>query len=340
MDTYPAVRRPSLEAVIVTFAVTALLTAVSISALWARADGDLDGSVYLLGVAATVALAGGALGAWRLVGDPELRATLMSWPGAAGAVSVGVMVGVAMDDAEGTAYVVGALILGLSVLGHLMVARPAFVTSGLVGLLVLWGQGVSDLFDLSDDPETLGDNAGMILGFALLVITVVVTLLGRRFLPSGDFAGVLMGAVAVIGYLLIVAGVGVIGFFMSLFADFESIDEDGGGAAPDANVYDNDLWVLLVCAVALMLFWLALHWWGGHDGYRVLGLALAPTLVPLIAFVLGAEHPSFWIAVAAVLGVAALAAAFASALGLLRPAASAGQLPPSAPGSGGQGLQG
>ncbi|WP_235734630.1 hypothetical protein [Nocardioides alcanivorans] len=315
MQTHAGVRRTPPDAAIVAFAVTALLTAVSISALWSRADdsGDLDWSVYLFGIVATVALLLGALLPWRLVGDPERRATLMSWPGAAAALAVGVMVGVGMDDADNVVYVVGGLIVLISVVGHLVVPRPAFVTSGLLGLLMLWAEGLGDVFDLEDDSNAMSDNGGMILATALLVLTVLVTLLGRRFLPSGDFAGVLMGAFAVAINLVTAALLGVFGFLTMAFSGLGDEEE----VAPD-DVFTNDYWVMLICGVVLILFWLTLHARGGHEGYRVLGLVLAPLQVPLIAFLVGAEHPSIWIAVALVLGVAALGVALASALGLLR----------------------
>lgn len=320
------------ETVAVALGTTLLSAAVTLALWWSRFDDGLDWAVYGPGLGAALGLVVVALLAWKLVGDPERRANLIAWPGAAGAVGVGLMIGVGMDDTAGTVYVVGAVILALSVVGHLITPRPPFLFSALLGLLMLYLQAVEDLFGDALDIDELGDNAGMVSAVATVLFVVVVTILGRRYLPGGEMLGVVVGLVGTLALTVLAIGLGVIGFFMSMFDAFTSdfatgFGESGadglsvtdelpsaveggefggpamdnvpfGDSGPQAGVFDNDLWVVLLCGAALVGFWLWLAWRDGPVGYRVLGLTTGAVLVPVVSVALGTEHPGVWTVVA------------------------------------------
>lgn len=341
------------ETTAVALGTTLLSAAVTLALWWSRPDSDLDWAVYGPGLAAAIGLVLVALAAWKVVADPERRANLIAWPGAAGAVSVGLMIGVGMDDTTGTVYVVGAVILALSVLGHLITPRPPFLFSALLGLLMLYLQAVEDIFGDALDIDELGDNAGMVSAFATVLFVVVITLVGRRYLPGGEMLGVVVGLVGMVALTVTAIGLGVAGFVMSMFdsltADFsqefsDDLAESGspegfvatedlpdaatggefGGPAMDdspfgdsgspAGLFENDLWVVLLCGAALVAFWLLLAWRGGPVGYRVLGLTTGAVLVPVVSVALGTEHPGVWVAVALAGGAVAFGAVVSRAV--------------------------
>ncbi len=327
----PVPSAPRTEGVIVALGTALLATAVTTAALWSRwDDGDLDVLVFLLGVVATLGLLGTAGAAWRLVADPEQRSNLIAWPGAAGVVGVGAMIAVGIDDMNGLGYLVGAVIVGGSVVGHLVVPRPPFVLSGILGLAVLYLQLVSDLFEAGIDLDQVDDNVGMIMAIALVIFTVVITMLARRFLPSADFAGLVVGTGAVVLSVVMSVGLGVYAAISTAFAGMGEWDEETGEYVESAtadNVYENDLWVLLICGALLVAFWLWLAWSGGPDGYRVIALAQAALLVPVVTVALGADQPAIWVGVSLVGGLAVGGLALSRALGLGGPMAP----PPAAP---------
>lgn len=301
------------ETVAVALGTTLLSAAVTLALWWSRPDSDLKWSAYGPGLGAALGLVVVALAAWKIVGDPERRANLIAWPGAAGAVSIGLMIGVGMDDIDGTGYVVGAVILVLSVLGHLITPRPPFLFSALLGLLMLYLKAVQDIFGEALDIDELGNNDGMIAAVATVLFVVVVTVLGRRYLPGGEMLGVVVGLVGTVALTAIAIGLGVVSFFLEMFGPmtFEgssgSDSSDGSGNAvvarsDDAGIsgdtFHNDLWVLLACGAALIGFWLWLAWRDGPVGYRVLALTTGAVLVPVVSVALGTEHPGRWVAVA------------------------------------------
>lgn len=299
----------------------ALLTAaVSSSMVWSRwEDGDLDVAVFLVGVVATLGLLGTAVAVWQLVADPERRATLLSWPAATGAVGAGAMLAVGIEDMAGLGYLAGAVILGISLLGHVLAPRPPFVLSGLVGLGVVYLQLLDDLFDSALDVDGLDDNQGTVLGIAVVVFTVLVTLAAKLLLPSGDFAGLIVGTGAVLITVLASTFLGVFAAIESAFSGLGEWDEETGEvvATPEvSSVHHDDLWVLLGCGAVLVLFWSWLAWSGGAPGYRVLALAEAALLVPVISVALNSDHPIIWVVVLLVAGVGVLGALLLKVLGV------------------------
>ncbi|MFS3127587.1 hypothetical protein ACLM5J_04200 [Nocardioides sp. Bht2] len=306
------------ETVTVALGTTLLAAAVTFALWWSRPDADLDWAVYGPGLGAALGLVLVALAAWKVVGDPERRANLIAWPGAVGAISIGLMIGVGMDDTTGTTYVVGAVILALSVLGHLITPRPPFLFSALLGLLVLYLQGVEDLFSDALDLDEIGDNAGMVPAVATVLFVVVITILGRRYLPGGELLGVVVGLVGMVSLTVTAIGLGVAAFFFEMIGAFSADFSDGEmpseGSDLSADAFHNDLWVVLLCGALLIAFWLWLAWRDGPVGYRVLALATGAVLVPVVSVALDTEHPAVWIAVVLAAGAATFVAVLSRAV--------------------------
>lgn len=306
--------------------------AVLIAVYSGRSDDGLDWFVYGVGLAAAIGLLGVAVLAWRIVADPERRAHLISWPGAAGAASVGAMVTVGLDDATGTAYYAGGAILLLSVLGHLIAPRPPFVLTGIIALAWLYIESFEDVFSdwLDFDGLDFAENLGMVVIAAIVLFTVLVTDFSRRFLPSRDFGGIVVGVMAVAATTVTGISLGVYGAFVSLFAGFPTMDESdlesdpslglsfGEPDLPAADVFENDLWFLLAAGALLVGYWLWLAIRGGHVGYRVLAAVQSALLVPVVSGALITERPAVWALVALLLGVVVLGTALVRALAARR----------------------
>ena len=103
------------------------------SAVYSRADGDLDWKYYGVGLGAAILLTIIAPLAVVFVADSAIRTAVAAWPAAFGALGVGLMVAIGMEDGDAVAWVVGGIVLGLSVVGYLLArggARPSLRCSG------------------------------------------------------------------------------------------------------------------------------------------------------------------------------------------------------------------
>lgn len=294
----PTVPRSSDRAVMA--AGIALLTAVLVlSNLYTRDDGDLDWTNYLVGIAATLVLLGVAVVARLRALDEEL----VSWPGALGILGVGSMLGLALDDASATAYVVGVVVLGLSVGGYLLNRGWPFLLSAIGGFALLYAKIVDDVFDASDFD---GDNFGMVIGIALVLFAGLVTA-ATWFLPERVLGGVVAGAVAVFGNFMVLAALAAAALFQATFSITSSSDMDFGDEPARFDGFDNDIWVILVLSLLLVAGWAWCAWQTGHVGFRVLMIATCATILPMATVSLAVEHPSRWGAVIGVVGAGVLA---------------------------------
>lgn len=308
---HDAVRRgdasPRLDRVLIALGSAFVFAAVLLSSFKTRGQGDIDWSNYLMGLAGAAGLLGVAAAAYFLVDDRPLRSNLMAWPGALGAVAVGLMIGVAMDDSDATLYVVGLAIAALSGGGWYVTQRGAFLVSGLLGLALLYGQLFDDLIGF-DDVE--GDNFAMTVVAVIAFFTVAVTV-GGWFLPATrDLTGVVAGIVSVVGIVLTLIALAVVGLVTSIFSGFG----DSRTPARD-DTFDNDVWVILLIAAVLCAGWAWCSWQTGHMGYRLLILGMVTPVVPLSTLVLAVEHPTYWELVVGLLGAVALGYAVVRALG-------------------------
>lgn len=296
------------ERVVVAAGVALLATVAVLSAFYSRAHHHLDWSNYAMGLLATLGLLGVAAVGWLLARERDGSSDLVAWPGAFGAVAVGLMLVVALDDNAATAYVAGLAVVGLSVGGYLLVRRDAFVTTAIGGLFVVYLQLCDDLFDFSDG----GDNVATALSAALLVFTVLVTVAGW-WLPSRVLSGVLVGILAVAGNAAILTALGVVATFQ-VALDFHS----GPEPAKRFDEYDNDVWFILVFALLLVIGWAVAAYLTGHVGFRLLIVAMSVSVVPVSTVVLAVQHPTWWEVVIGALGGLLLVAVSLSALGRSR----------------------
>lgn len=148
--------------------------AIVLSAYYSRQSGELDGSTYLMGLLASAGLLAVAGGSHLLVADAERRASLVSWPGAAGTVGAGLMLAIWVDGDPWAAYGAGALILIVSVLAYAGTKAAPFVLSATIGLGLLYIQGFGDVFDM----ETEDGTSFVIVGAGILFFVGAVTTLG------------------------------------------------------------------------------------------------------------------------------------------------------------------
>lgn len=295
-------------------------TAVVLSGFYSRARDDLDWSNFAMGILASLGLLAVAAAAHFLIDDLDRRADVMSWPGAFGAVGVGVMLGVALDDNAVTGYLAGIAVTALSVGGYYLSRRGPFVLSAIAGLLIVYVNLFDDVIGVDDID---GDNFAMIASAAILVFAAAVSVAGWQ-LPTRDLSTVTVGAFALLGNLVVLLGLVAVAIITQVFSEFS--EESGGG--PDLDNYDNDVWVILLISAVMCAGWAYCYWITGHVGYRLLIVASLVGLVPIATLALTVEHPTYWELVVGAAGAAVLAFVGLRAIGgvgnLPRPKASSG----------------
>jgi hypothetical protein len=279
----------------VTLGVGLLFATVLLGCFRARDHQHLDWSNLLIGLAATVALLGSAAASHWLLPDTDRAGATFTWPGAFGAASAGLVLGVGIDKGW-AAYPAGLVVVALSVLGYLVVARPAFVVSAIAGLLVAYLQLTNDVFDIFD-ADHLADHVGLVVGAVLLVFVLLVTGAGW-FLPTRVYSGVVVGAVAVVGYATTLLGLTVAGVFVVVLDD---------RTARRNSQFDDDIWWIIAFSIVLVALWLCAAWVTGHAGFRLLVVAMLASVVVLGTTALAIEHPTWWGLGLGVAGAAALA---------------------------------
>lgn len=286
--------------------VALLATAVTLSTVYSRFRPHLDWSNYAVGLLATAGLLGvavaGLLGIVVPRGSDDAT-DVVAWPGAFGAVAVGLMISVAMDDSSATAYVAGLVVLAISAAGYVVTRRAPFVVAAIVGFFVAYTRLVDDVVGFGSD-----DDIGAIgVAVALTVFTVLVTAAGWA-LPSRALSGVVAGVVAVVGFASLTGVLAIASSFQAaLVTTTDGTYDDVRGATPQ-HPYDNDTWVILGLALLLVVGWAACAAITGHVGFRLLMVAMAASVTPIATLVLRAHHPTWWGVVLGAAGAAALAA--------------------------------
>ncbi|GAW51044.1 MULTISPECIES: hypothetical protein [unclassified Nocardioides] len=300
----PAPRGLDVDRPTVALGVALLSTAVVLSTYYTRLEDHLDRSNYVVGLVATAGLLG--IAAAALVGvvvprDADATTDLVAWPGAFGALGVGLMIGVGLDDAAATEYVAGAAVLLVSIAGYLLVQRAPFVVTAIVGFFVVYAQLLDDVVGFGDD-----DDIGAIrIAVALTVFAVLVTGAGW-LLPTRALSGVVAGAVTVVGFASLSGVLAVASSFQAALAPMMAQRDYAAGGGSGLGSYDNDTWVILALALLLMVGWGACAARTGHVGFRLLVVAMAVSVTPLATVVLRAEHPTWWGVVLGAVGGALL----------------------------------
>lgn len=302
----------------ITIGVGLLAAAVVLSSTKSRADGDLDWSNYAVGLGATAALLLVAVAAMAL-GSGRSRGDLATWPGVVGILGAASMLGIGLEDINGSdnwlAYLVGAVVVVLAVVGYLVVRRGAFVVTAIAGLGLLYIQFSDDvILDIGNDDDWAIIGAATIAAF-VLVITAVGWLL-----PTRALSGVVAGVVGVIGINAMIIALAVSQFFAGFFSDFGMSTSDSasgglltsveGGSSRVPN-YDNDVYVILAIAAVLVLLWALAASLEGNPGFTVLAIVMTASVVPIATIVLAVEHPTWW-----GVGLAAAGALLLAAVGL------------------------
>lgn len=332
-------KRPTLDLdrPVVALGVALLATAVVLSTFYSRIRDDLDWSNYVVGVLATLGLLGVAAAGLLLARGADATSDLVAWPGAFGAVGVGLMIGVGLDDADAAVYVAGLAVVAIAAGGFALTRRGPFVVAAVLGVWAVYLQAADDVIGTGDGDEVPGIKIAIVLAvFAVLVTAATWWLPEARVL-----GGAVAGAVTVVGFAALT---GVLAINRALFValDFHVSDSAfAGGGDPYSDYigeagdpFTDDGWTILVLAFLLMLGWAACAALTRHVAYRILVVAMAVSVTPLVTRVLLVDHPTWWGVVAAALGGAALVAVGLRALPPRSPRPMApppGNPPPSAP---------
>lgn len=307
-DPVPGPPARDLDRPVVAFGVALLAAAVVLSAFYARARPELDWSTYAVGLLATAGLLGVSLAAGLGVLVPrriDEATDLVAWPGAFGAVAVGLMIAVAVDDTGTAAYVGGGAVVVLSLAGIALTRRGPFVVSGVAGLFIVNAQLFDDVVGVDGDTPSYWP-----AGLGLLLFAVVVTAAGWG-LPTRVLSGITSGAIAVAGFASLTGVLAVTGVIGAAFAgtgdEMEYRDYVGDFDYPDIT---SDTWAVLVMALLLMVGWTCCAVATGHVGFRILVVAMAVAVAPMAVVALQVEHPTWWGVGLAAVGGATLLAAF------------------------------
>ncbi|MDO9455180.1 hypothetical protein [Nocardioides sp.] len=271
-----------------------LSAAVAVSASRARtnASGDLDPTVYGVGVAAALVLLYG-FGARALVRDPDVLAAAAPWPLALGSLAAGLVVAVGLDGGTATAYVAGAVVLALGAASYALVPSAPPAVAAVAGAFVVYVQGFEDSF--SD--ATL--NTSLVpIALAVVVFVVPVTAVAWVLPPARTTVAVVVGAGAVATYTGVVA-------LVAFTRQFQRVDLDAGdGLVPVSHA--DDVYLTLALAAVLMAGWTVLGHLTDSAGFRVLVVAMAVTLLPVALAALAVDHPTTLALAAGVLGAVVL----------------------------------
>ncbi|MDN5853804.1 MAG: hypothetical protein L0K86_13355, partial [Actinomycetia bacterium] len=131
-------RQIRLETVAIAIGVGLLGAAIVLATSYSRDGSDLDWSNYGIGILATLTLLGVCAGTLVLVNDDVRMRNLAAWTGAVGAIGVGSMIAIGLDDNPATGYVAGIAAALISAGGYYLVQRSAFVISAILGLLAVF----------------------------------------------------------------------------------------------------------------------------------------------------------------------------------------------------------
>ncbi len=269
-----------------------LAAAVVLSTTRSRSDGDLDWSNYTVGLGGTAVLVVIALAAVVLGRGARAREELVTWSGSVGILGVGVVLAVGLEDVGGAedwlAYLVGGVVVLLSMVGYVAVRRGAFVVTAILGLGLAYIQLADDVIsDIGGE-----DDQAIIAAATIAVFVLVVTAVGW-LLRTRALSGVVAGVIGVAGFNLVLITLVVMQAVGQFFGDV-GMDGFAEGGETKSSDYDNDVYLILAMAAALTLLWALAASLDGNPGFTVLAIAMPASLVPMATFVLAVEHPTWW----------------------------------------------
>ncbi|WP_183094528.1 hypothetical protein [Nocardioides stalactiti] len=289
-------RRPGMGLFPIVVGVGLLGAAIVLESLRSRKDNnDIDWSNYSVGLAATAALLLFAVLALAL-GSGRGREELVTWPGVAGILGAGAMLGVGLEEIEGgedwLAYLIGGVVFVLAAIGYAAIRRGAFAVTAILGLGLAYIQLSDDvLVDIGEDDDQAIIAAATVAAF-VLVVTAVGWLLRSRALT-----GIVAGVIGLVGINVVLLVVIVSGVFAGIFGGYDDTYSDTAGTfyvAEGPPDYDNDVYVIFGIAALLTLLWALAAALNGNPGFSVLAILMPATVVPSGTFVLAVEHPTWW----------------------------------------------
>ncbi|RNL60581.1 hypothetical protein EFK50_19895 [Nocardioides marmoriginsengisoli] len=296
--------------------------AVVVSAMYTRNTGDLDTSNFVMGALSALGLLGFAVVAHLVVPDAERRAGLVSWPGAAGAAGLGVMLSVLISNDDVSIYAGAGLALVLSVAGYLLTRAAPFVLSSLAALVVLYAKLFDDVIDEGDEGSQF-----IVIGAAVMIFVMVATAAGWLLPATRELTGIVVGIAGLATMAGVLMSLGTIRAMTVAFSefrvsgfddetDFAEMDDLPGGhffSGVGEDPYQNDVYIVLLFCLALALFWFGCALSTGHVGFRLLVAGSAVLIIPIATIALMANRPTWWEVGACALGGLVLIGAAARA---------------------------
>jgi hypothetical protein len=286
-------KRPGMGLLPIVVGVGLMAAGLVVATTRSRSDGDLDWSNYSVGLSATAVLLLVAIFATAL-GSGRVREELVTWPGAIGILGAGAMLGVGLEEIDGSedwlVYLVGGVVVLLSIIGYVVIRRGAFVVTAILGLGLAYIQLAEDvLIDIGDE-----DDQAIIAAATVVVFVLGVTAIGW-LLQTRALSGVVAGVVGVVGLNAVLLFLVVAQVVESFFV-VDTVDDgsDPSSALELSKEYDNDVYVILGLAALLTLVWALAASLNGNPGFSVLAIVMPASVVPTATFVLAVEHPTWW----------------------------------------------
>lgn len=310
-DPPPSDDRPRWAAqrdgIAIALGVAFLAGAIVTSASRSRTTGDLEMSVFLVGVvAAGLLLAFGVVARYAARHHADPVGALASWPLALGVAGAGLMLGVALDDGDSTVYVVGVAVILLAAAAYAVAPSAPPAVAGIIGVLLVYVQGFTDTVDV----EVAEDNGFKTAVIAVTMFVLLVTAIGMSLPPARTTVAIVVGAGAIVAFVGIVGSLALSAIFFGFSSDFDDV-ESGPPAPPD---FTSDVYLTFALAGGLVVVWLALGYVTGSPGFKALVVGMVATVYPAGLGILAVEHPTRWALAALVIGAAVLAVVGAGAL--------------------------
>ena len=255
-------------------------TGLVAAALFDQRD-DFNQWAFLVTAGVTVALIVLAAGGRLLLTETRPARAFTGGAAALAAGNLGILVGLLLDDADVTGYLVGLTIAVAGAAAYVWLRSAPPIAAVVIGGLVLAGTLLGDTVGSEDD-------AALAFGVGLVVYGVVVAAAGW-LLPTRHTSAMLGGIIALFGAQLVIFLGLVYGLFGALISPDLSEEPVPRGADPTKDVLVAMVLGLLVCAGLLVLFA-----WTRFVGYAVLGVLGAVQLTWTGFFGLDLDSPLRW----------------------------------------------
>jgi hypothetical protein len=294
---------------------------------------DFNWKAFLVLLISALALIAVGVAAALRGSEPQHRRWLASGLVATGIVAGVLALDVPLRNQDWANYLIGAFLVLAGAAAYFWLRGSALTVVVVVGGLLV-------LFELLDGVVDEGGDSALGPGIALTVYGLAVIGAGWR-LPSRHVTGMVGGAIALLGMLIVVYAAGLARAFAGL-----SPDGAVSSAPPDLN---GDVWTALILGLLVCAALAALYAISDFVGYLVLLFVGAATLVASALTTLDTDNRLWYAGIVGAVGGLLVAgavmrellagrrgggghAAYGSSLGQYPPAS---QYPPSSPPYGG-----